>query len=73
MKWLRDILTGKDNSTHDMGRWMGVVSFLSGIGLEIYVIVIKGQPFDFTQFGVGIAAIAGGIGALIKLKESTEP
>lgn len=73
LRWLNDILTGKDGVTHDMGRWMGVLSFLSGLGLEVYVIVVKGQPFDFTQFGLGIAAMAAGIGALLKLKEGTEP
>jgi len=73
MKALRDILTGKDGATHDIGRWAGALSFLCGLGLEIYVVVWKGQPFDFTQFGVGIAAMAAGVGAMLKIKETTEP
>jgi len=73
MKAIKDILTGKDGQTHDIGRWAGAASFICALGLEIYVVVYKGQPFDVTQFGLGIAAVAGGIGALLKLKAETEP
>lgn len=73
MKALRDLLTGRDGLTHDLGRWMGAASFLVGLGLEIYVVVWKSQPFDFLTFGAGVAALAAGIGAMLKLKEGTEP
>ena len=73
MNPLKDILTGVDGVTHDLGRWAGALSFLIGLGLEVYVVVYKSQPFDFTQFGLGVAAMAAGIGAMLKLKADTEP
>ena len=73
MKFVTDLLTGIDGKTHDLGRWAGALSFISGVSLEIYVVGWKGQPFDFTQFGLGIAAMATGIGALLRLKQDTEP
>ena len=73
MKFVTDLLTGVDNKTYDLGRWAGALSFISGIGLEIYVVGWKGQPFDFTQFGLGVAAMATGIGAMLRLKQDTEP
>lgn len=73
MKPLRDILTGKDGITHDIGRWAAVASILTGLGLQIYAVGWRGQPFDMLAFGGGIGALAAGIGALLKLKEGTEP
>jgi hypothetical protein len=73
MKALRDILTGIDGTTHDIGRWMGAVSFVVGLGLQVYVVVWRSQPFDFLTFGAGVAALAGGIGAMLALKAKTEP
>jgi hypothetical protein len=70
---LRDLLTGIDGKTHDIGRWAAFVSFIAGIGLQVYVVVWKAQPFDFTQFGGGVALMAAGIGAMLKLKQDTEP
>lgn len=72
MGFISNILTGKDNKTHDFGRVAGAASLLTGLGLEIYA-VYKGQPFDMQAFGIGVAAMATGIGALLKLKETTEP
>ncbi|RTL40573.1 MAG: hypothetical protein EKK53_15405 [Burkholderiales bacterium] len=73
MKPLRDILTGRDNVTHDIGRWAAVASIVTGLGLQIYAVGWRGQPFDMLAFGGGIGALAAGIGALLKLKEGTEP
>ncbi len=73
MKPLRDILTGRDGTSHDIGRWSAVASILVGLGLEVFAVVCRGQPFDMLAFGGGIGALAAGIGALLKLKEGTEP
>jgi hypothetical protein len=72
MSFFRHILTGADNATWDFGRVAGAVAFVVGLGLEVYC-VLRGKPFDFTAFGLGVAAMSGGIGALLKLKETTEP
>lgn len=67
------LLTGADNTTHDLGRWAAVLSFLAGIGLQVYVVVWRAQAFDFSTFGAGVAIMAAGLGAMLKLKETTEP
>lgn len=70
---LRQMVTGKDNSTHDVGRWFAVLGGLTGIGLSIYDVVHNGVHFDMQSFGLGMAAMATGVGAMLKLKEGTEP
>ena len=69
---LRDLVTCKDGLTHDIGRWGGAIALLTGLALQVWA-VAKGQPFDMLQFGTGIGALAAGVGAMLKLKESTEP
>jgi hypothetical protein len=73
MKFIKDTLTGKDGESFDVGRVAAVLSFITGIGLQVYVVGWKGQPFDFLLFGSGIGAMAAGLGALLKLKEGSEP
>jgi hypothetical protein len=69
---LKHLFTGIDGVTYDIGRVGGALSFLVGLGLEVYSVVWH-VPFDFLAYGAGIAAMAAGIGALLKLKESQEP
>lgn len=72
-KIFNDLLTGVDNKTHDIGRWGAVSLCVTGIGLQIYAVVQKGQPFDMQAFGIGSGSLAAGIGAMLKLKADTEP
>jgi hypothetical protein len=73
MSVLNNLLTGKDNETHDIGRWLCIIYSAVGIGLVLYTVIGRGEAFSLEQFGIGTAAIAGGFGAFLKLKESTEP
>jgi hypothetical protein len=73
VKALLDIVTGLDGKTHDIGRWFGVLAGLTGIGLVIYDVVVNHNHFDCQAFGIGMAALAGGVGAFLKLKADTEP
>jgi hypothetical protein len=70
---LNQLLTGSDNTTHDIGRWLAALSSCTGLGLQIYAVGWKGQPFDMQAFGIGCAALATGVGAMLKLKADTEP
>ena len=70
---VRQILTGIDNTTHDIGRWMAAASSVTALGLQIYDTVWRGRPFDIQAFGIGCAALAVGAGAFLKLKADTEP
>ena len=70
---LRQLMTESDNVTHDLYRYLAILSIITGLGLQVYSIGWKGQPFDMLAFGAGIGALAAGIGALLKLKETNEP
>ena len=67
------LLTGKDNATHDFIRWLGAGSALVALGLSIYVVVWRDQPFDLQSFGIGMASVFAALGVALKLKETTEP
>jgi hypothetical protein len=69
---LKDSFTGVDGETYDIGRiYTGLVTVV-GLGLEVYC-VLMGKPFDFQAYGIGCGTMAGGVGAFLKLKETTEP
>jgi preprotein translocase subunit SecG len=69
----RQLLTGRDNTTHDVVRWLAVLSILVALGLAIYVVVWRGQPFDLQSYGVGIGAVFLAVGGALNLKKDTEP
>jgi len=69
---LKQILTGKDNQTHDVIRWLTVLAFLVGIILEIYHAVIGGD-FNLEQYGIGMGSMLAASSIGIRIKASTEP
>ena len=69
---INQCLTGKDNQTHDVVRWLTVLAVLTGIGLQIHHSVQTGE-FDLQQYGAGIGILLAASGVTLKLKESTEP
>lgn len=70
---LRQLLTGSDNETHDFMRWIGFGGAIVMLGLQVYVVVVQGQAFDFQASGIGLGAMCGGVGAALGLKRDTEP
>lgn len=68
----RHLLTESDNITHDVFRYLAVLCIFVGLGLEVYVIVLKepSQPFDFMTFGTGVGVILTGTGAALALRRS---
>lgn len=69
---VKDMFTGVDNSTLDIGRVLGVI----GVGVFCFNstwVVMHSGVFDCTSWGIAFAAILGGIGGMLKLKETTEP
>ena len=65
------LMTESDNLTHDLYRYLAVASIVTGLGLQIYVIGWKSQPFDMQMFGVGVGALFTGVAIALKLKRET--
>lgn len=72
MKYVKHLLTGIDNETADAGRIALLVGLISFVYFS-YISVNKSDTFDLQAFGIGYSAICAGVGALLKLKENTEP
>lgn len=73
MSALRSMLTTSDGVTHDIGRWLAAAGGSTGIALTVYDVLINHREFDMLKFGLGMAALATGVGAMLKLKADTEP
>ena len=59
---LRKMLTGRDNATWDIVRVLGALAVLVALGLTVYSVVWRGQPFDLQSFGLGVCALFSGLG-----------
>lgn len=70
MKFIRDLFTESDGTTWDLGRVQGTVAFASFLGAALWAYIIRGQMFDPQALGIGIGAVMGAYGLMIKLKGS---
>lgn len=73
MKFIKDILTGIDNDTYDIGRTGFLLGLLTFLGLEIFVVGFKGAVFDMVAFGTAFGLMIAALGAALHLKSKTEP
>jgi len=71
-KIFNDLLTGKDNETHDIGRWSLVFTMFAFLGSCIFNAVHSGL-IDLEKFYMGVAAIVGAHGAALLMKKDSEP
>lgn len=71
MKFLRDLFTGVDNSTYDLGRILLALGCLTMIAGACRVIWMG--ALDFVAFGGGFGGLLTGGGALLLMKRQTEP
>lgn len=69
---IRNMFTGKDNKTLDLGRVLWAKAVLAFLGIAFYN-VYKGNPVDYIAFGTGISALLAAGGAALGLKANTEP
>ncbi len=61
MKWLKDILTEKDNETFEWAAVMGLLMVVGFVGMAIYD-VVHNKKFDPVKYGTGGASLLGGGG-----------
>ncbi|MDR3684764.1 MAG: hypothetical protein P4L11_13635 [Geothrix sp.] len=69
---IRHALTGKDNTTWDLGRISWASSFLAVVGHEALQ-QWKGKGSSVRDFAIALAAVAAAHGAALGLKGKTEP
>ena len=69
---LKQLLSGKDNQTHDIGRWSWMMSTLSIIAGGAWNAIHAGA-LDLTSFAQAIAFVVGAHGASLWAKKDTEP
>lgn len=69
---IRQLMTESDNVTHDLYRYLAILSIITGLALQVYSIGWKGQPFDMQTFGIGIGALFAGVGVALGLKKETK-
>jgi hypothetical protein len=69
---VKQLFTGKDNKTYDLGRISWAVCVFATIGFAIYEIV-HNISFTLEDFGRSIAAVVGVHAAGIWAKKDTEP
>ena len=73
MDWIKQIVTGKDNKTHDVIRWGAVLGILQALGLSAYDVIAHNAHFDLQAYGVGLGALFAAVGAALGMKKDTEP
>lgn len=73
MTWLRTAITGKDNTSTDIGRVLFGASVVVVLGLEIFVVAVRGTAFDVVSFAGAVSALLVSGGAGIAIKGHTEP
>jgi hypothetical protein len=71
-KIINDLLTGKDNQTHDIVRWSLLYSILVLTAGLVFNAVHTGL-FDIEKFYLGSAAVVGAHGFGLMMKKGTEP
>lgn len=75
VKFVSDILTGKDNFTYDAARLVGVVGALAYIVFWAAAVWGLGRfsAADAAAYGSGLGLVMVAMGSAIKLKENSEP
>lgn len=66
------LLTGKDNATHDLGKWSWVVCLVAVLALAGWH-EFKGIVVTLTEFWQSLAGVCAAHGASLWAKKDTEP
>ena len=71
-KIFNDLLTGKDNQTHDLGRWTWLIGFFAVIVIAIYE-VMQSKAINLTELASALGIVSGAGGASVMMKSNSEP
>ena len=69
---MKNLFTGKDGETHDLGRWSWALSLGAVVAAGLHT-AWTGHPIDLASFGTGIATVVGAHGFALYAKRDTEP
>ena len=72
MNTFKNLFTGQDNQTHDMGRWSWALSILSVIGIAIWH-MLDTKTIDLMAFAQAIGVVVAAHGGALWAKKDTEP
>jgi len=70
--FLNQLLTGKDNQTHDIARWAWMIGFIAVISIAVYE-VIQAHQVSLTELAEALGIVSGAGGASVMMKKDTEP
>jgi hypothetical protein len=71
-KIINDLLTGKDNQTHDLGRWTWLIGFVAIIAIATYE-VMQSKAISLTELASALGIVSGAGGASVMMKQNSEP
>ena len=72
MKWLNDLVTGKDNATHDIGRWSWLICTMAVLAHDGYQLY-HGAAVAVQDLAFALSAVAAAHGLAIGAKSKAEP
>ena len=72
MDFLKQLFTGRDNKTHDLGRWSWAAATVSVIGGGAWNAVHAGAV-DLMAFAQAIGVVVAAHGGALWAKKDTEP
>lgn len=71
-KIIRELVTGKDNQTQDLGRWSWVISMFAVIGAGVSNAIHTGVV-DLVALAQALGTVVGAHGLALWAKKDTEP
>ena len=68
---LKQLLTGKDNVTYDIGRVTWLLGFIAVISLAVYQVMYS--TFSLREVAEALGIVTGASGAAVAMKGKSEP
>lgn len=69
---LKQLLTGKDNQTHDIARWSWMLGFIAVICIAVYE-VMQARQVSLLELAEALGVVSGASGASVMMKKDAEP